>query len=195
MEWKQLCGRNRGRAGSRILEETRDMSEPVGQPNIEAIERRTIIGWITYLTPAQAWGIMVALAVAFSAVAGAAYSTGRNYLHEAQVVAQVDQVKLRFLANYVRYATNACITRDQDKLKESRTLFLNQVSHWWHSQESASPVFHDPEEQMALMIKRNGWDPTRSVVRFRDGDEYLLPPDIKRDVLSGEQSDRILCSS
>jgi hypothetical protein len=177
------------------LKGRRDMSEPVSTPRIETIEHLTIMDLIVRLTPARAWGIMVALVVAFAAVAGAAYSIGRHYLHEAQVVAQVDQIKLRFLANYVRYVTNACITRDQEKLKESRTMLFNQVDNWWHSQESASPTFHDPEDQLELIIKRSGLDPHKSVVQFRDGDDYLLPPDVKRDVLSGHQSDPILCNS
>lgn len=96
----------------------------------------------------------------------------------------ISEVKHKFFARYNRYITARDNFEENPSPKNRQTyelaekMLLELVQSWWTDQNDFSgDLDFQPE------VIRKGFDPSKSKVVFADGAEFVIPPEIKKQVL------------
>jgi len=150
-------------------------------------DQLTIGELLSRLKVAQAWGFAV---IIFGLVTGAfvmGYKLQDMLALSMQRQVTMSEMKHEFFTRYNRYITardlreaepTPSTTQDFELAKK---MFVDLVSGWWTKQ-------HTFEGDLTLRpeIIRKGFDPTKSRIIFADQAEFVIPPEIKEEVLQLE---------
>ena len=88
---------------------------------------------------------------------------------------------------YLRYEINRqLLNEDQSdnvrtEFETAKRMFVQLIQKWWKRQED-----FDGNLVLNPLLIRKGLDPTNSRVEFADGTVWVIPPEIKRQVLDLE---------
>jgi hypothetical protein len=133
----------------------------------------------------QFWAVLGSIC----ALLAGAFALGRYFadLETAKRTqfAEMSKRKQEFLIDSVRfftakeaYALDPTASTQQD-LKLNKDLFVSLISKWWAAQES-----NDVKVTFLPDIVRESNDPTKSRIHFGDNSDFVIPPEIKREVLN-----------
>ena len=149
----------------------------------------TIGELLSRLKVSHTWGIVV---IIFGLVSG---SFGLGYKLEEVISGAkvrnvaISEMKHEFFARYNRYITTrdnfeaSSTTEAKESYELAKTMFVDLISGWWEDQQN-----FDGDLTLKPEVIRKGFDPTKSKVIFADGAEFVIPPEIKLEVLEREHS-------